>query len=131
MEQHRKTLAIIYIVTSALQILGVFLLSMLLSTILSFIGNEIPSEHIWIMDLVTAILKFLPWILISAISIPSIIAGVGLLNNQGWALIMALILGCLKLFSFPIGTAIGIYAIWVYVESNKETVDQLKVEQLK
>lgn len=126
MDQHKKTLGIIYIVTAALQILGVFLFSILLSTILAFMKDEIPSEHIWVLDLVRTILTFLPWIMIFVISIPTIIAGIGLLNNQPWALIMSLILGCLKLFSFPIGTAIGIYAIWIYVESNKETAEPVK-----
>jgi hypothetical protein len=41
------------------------------------------------------------------------------LNNKSWALTLLLVLGCFKLFSFPIGTAIGIYTIYVYSESNK------------
>ena len=29
------------------------------------------------------------------------------------------VLGCFKLFSFPLGTALGVYTIWVYSEDHK------------
>jgi hypothetical protein len=44
-----------------------------------------------------------------------------LLNEKSWAMTLLLVLGCFKLFSFPIGTAIGIYTIWVYSESHKQS----------
>ncbi|MEI9921190.1 MAG: hypothetical protein WDO14_20705 [Bacteroidota bacterium] len=31
----------------------------------------------------------------------------------------ALIVGCLKLISFPIGTIIGIYSIWIFAEDQR------------
>lgn len=47
------------------------------------------------------------------ISIPGILAGLGLLKYQQWARILALVLAVLHLFSIPLGTALGIYAFWV------------------
>ena len=126
MEQHKKVLGIIYIATGALQIIILSLLSAFLSTIFSFARGEASPDEVWVLDLVFNILRILPWIIILCISIPSLIAGVGLLNSQRWALIMAVVLGCLKLFSFPIGTAIGVYSIWVYVESNKAEKEQAR-----
>jgi hypothetical protein len=64
-------------------------------------------------------MQVLPYLIIIFFSIPTLIAGVGLLTKQRWATLFALIMGCLKLFSFPIGTAIGIYAIWIYSEDHK------------
>lgn len=51
-----------------------------------------------------------------------IIAGWGLLERQSWARILALILGFLSLFHFPIGTVLGIYTLWVLLpaESARE-----------
>jgi len=54
-----------------------------------------------------------------AIGIPCLIAGVGLLKYKGWARILALIVAVLALASFPIGTAAGIYTLWVL--THKET----------
>jgi len=45
--------------------------------------------------------------------IVGIIAGWGLLDRQYWARILALILGFLSLLHFPLGTALGIYTLWV------------------
>lgn len=119
MEQHKKVLGIIYIVTAILQIMFLSILSLLWSTIFGFIISEIEPDESRLIEFIFSIIRFIPWFIMLFISIPSLIAGFGLLNGQKWALMMALILGCLKILSFPIGTAIGIYSIWVYLESNK------------
>lgn len=49
----------------------------------------------------------------------NIIAGVGLLKYKSWARILAIILGIVNLFGFPIGTALGIYTFWAMF--NEET----------
>jgi tRNA A-37 threonylcarbamoyl transferase component Bud32 len=54
------------------------------------------------------------------ISVPDIIAGIGLLKRRSWARILAFALAILDLMQIPIGTAIGIYVIWVLM--NDETV---------
>jgi hypothetical protein len=119
MEQHKKVLGIIYVITAILQIIILSLLSLLWSTIFGFIVSEIEPNEARIVEFVFSIIRFIPWFIMLFISIPSLIAGFGLLNGQKWALVMALVLGCLKILSFPIGTAIGIYSIWVYLESDK------------
>jgi tRNA A-37 threonylcarbamoyl transferase component Bud32 len=50
---------------------------------------------------------------------PELVAGIGLLKRRGWARILALILAIPALMIIPIGTAIGIYVIWVLL--NEET----------
>lgn len=37
----------------------------------------------------------------------------GLSHQENWARILALILGVLTLFHLPLGTALGIYTLWV------------------
>ena len=39
-------------------------------------------------------------------------AGWGLLRRARWARVLALVLGAISLFSVPVGTALGIYALW-------------------
>ena len=119
MDQHKKVLGIIYLVTATLQIIVLGFLSTIFSFIIAMVSKEASGDGAWVLEMVSSILRWLPWTIIIIISIPSLIAGFGLINKQPWALILALVLGCLKLFSFPIGTAIGVYSIWVYVESGK------------
>ncbi|MBA7620055.1 Serine/threonine-protein kinase PknD [subsurface metagenome] len=52
-------------------------------------------------------------------SAPKLITGIGLLKRRSWARILALILAIPDLMNIPIGTAIGIYVIWVLL--NNET----------
>lgn len=55
------------------------------------------------------------------LSIPGIIAGIGLFKRKEWARILTLILSVLDLINIPIGTAVGIYSIWALVQP--ETVE--------
>ncbi|RPJ23991.1 MAG: hypothetical protein EHM35_16755 [Planctomycetaceae bacterium] len=53
------------------------------------------------------------------VGIPSLFAGIGLLKQKRWARVLGVILAILALPSFPIGTAAGIYTLWVL--THKET----------
>jgi len=48
------------------------------------------------------------------------LAAWGLLQRKPWARTLALILAFLALLSFPLGTALGIYTIWVFLAGNGE-----------
>ena len=42
------------------------------------------------------------------------IAGWGLLNRQGWARSLAIVMGVISMFfNIPFGTALGVYTLWV------------------
>jgi hypothetical protein len=47
-------------------------------------------------------------------------AGVGLLRREPWARLLALVVGCIALIKVPLGTALGIYTLWVLVSSTGE-----------
>lgn len=119
LDGHKKVLGILYIVSAAFTILGALLINALLSIIFSFAFEQADMEEQKIIDFVMALVAYLPTIIIFFFALPTLIAGIGLLSRQSWAMIFALIVGCLKLFSFPIGTAIGVYAIWIYAEDQK------------
>ncbi len=55
---------------------------------------------------------------LSLLSVLGIIAGFGLLGRRPWARTMAIVFGCLSLLSFPFGTALGIYTLWVLASSD-------------
>lgn len=52
-------------------------------------------------------------------AVPGILAGWGLLKGKNWGRILALVIGILNIFSFPFGTALGIYAIWVLLMQDE------------
>lgn len=47
------------------------------------------------------------------ISAPALIGGWGLLNFKPWSRILMIVVSVLHLFHIPIGTALGVYGLWV------------------
>jgi hypothetical protein len=52
------------------------------------------------------------------VSVPGLIAGIGLLRSQGWSRILALIVGAFDLLDIPLGTALGVYTFWVLLQDD-------------
>lgn len=119
LDGHKKVLGILYVISAALTTLGALLINALLSLIFTFAFEQADPEEQRVMDFIMALTAYLPAIIIFVFALPTFIAGLGLLTKQSWAVIISLIVGCLKLFSFPIGTAIGVYAIWIFSEDQK------------
>ena len=59
-------------------------------------------------------------VLICVGAIAGIIAGWGLMAHQSWARMLAIVLGCLGLIHIPLGTALGIYTLWVLIPQNAD-----------
>ncbi|MGD9056242.1 MAG: hypothetical protein PVF38_08885 [Desulfobacterales bacterium] len=114
MEKHVTVLGILYIAFSAL---GLLLAIIIFTTV---VGGGIisgDSEAIAITSIVgPAVALF--FVLLSA---PGLIGGIYLLKHRPWARILVLVLGFINLIEIPIGTALGIYTIWVLFKD--ETVD--------
>src|ERR1700756_2191177 len=104
MDQHVKILGFIYIIAGAiLVVLGLMLFGIIGGSGLAS-GDR---QAMFVTGIVgTALAGFFV-----LLSIPSIIAGVGLLKHREWARILTIILGALHLLGFPIGTAIGVYTL--------------------
>lgn len=119
MEVHKRILAILYIISGSLQILGMLFVTAFLSVLIPFIMEEAGPDAEWVFVWLVPFIRIIAVVIILFFAIPSIIGGVGLLNGKPWALTLLLVLGCFKLFSFPVGTAIGIYTIYVYSQNNK------------
>jgi hypothetical protein len=47
------------------------------------------------------------------LSLPGIVAGVGLLKYRPWARVLTIVLSALNLMNIPFGTILGVYGLWV------------------
>ncbi len=117
MEKHINIVASLRI---GFSILGI-LIGVLFFTVLYFIGDLVDDEE---AELVLTIIANVLVVMIIILSIPGIIAGIGLFKRKEWARILTLILSVLDLVNIPIGTAIGAYSIWALVQ--QETVELFK-----
>ena len=119
LDGHKKVLGILYVISVVFTVVAIILIKSILSIVFSFALDEANPHDRKIVDMILSIVQVLPYLLLIFISLPTLIAGIGLLTRQRWAPLFALIMGCFKLFSFPIGTAIGVYSIWIYSEDRK------------
>jgi hypothetical protein len=60
--------------------------------------------------------------LLTPISVAGIIGGIGLLKRRSWARILMLIVSVLHLLDIPLGTALGIYTIWVLIQDETKVL---------
>ncbi|MCB9419338.1 MAG: hypothetical protein H6667_06020 [Ardenticatenaceae bacterium] len=111
MEQHITLLGWLYIVTNILLILiAGFVLMVMVGA--GAVSGDV--EAVRIMPVIaTAVGGFL-----TALALPGILTGIGLLKRKPWARIAAAVLGIINLTNFPLGTAVGVYTLWILLQSE-------------
>src|SRR6516225_1488147 len=112
MQTHVRVLAILHIVFGALGVLVGFGVFAFFGGIAGLIHMDHDPDAAFAVPLMSAIGGFV-LILLLVLSIPGIIAGIGLMSYQPWARILTIVLSIFDLVSFPFGTALGIYGLWV------------------
>jgi len=117
--EHVKLLGILWMAYSAMHVVSgviVLLIAKLVFVRLSGIPNGPPPELImWLRPFIALV----GW-LVLAKAVVGFIAGWGLLQHEEWARVVSLVIGFLALLSVPIGTALGIYTLWVLLPSQSE-----------
>lgn len=103
-------------VVAALQIgLSIFnlLIAFLIFTVLKLVGGFVEDPN---GGLILSIVADILAVVFILISVPGLLAGLGLYKRKEWARILTLILSVFEFFNFPFGTAIGIYSIWILIQ---------------
>lgn len=111
MDQHIKIAAVLQILYGAFALfIAVLVFAILMGAgILS--GDRTAA-------LVTGTLGVVIGTIFFVLAIPSFIAGAGLLKRREWARIVTIILSCIHLLSFPVGTIVGGYSLWVLLQDQ-------------
>jgi hypothetical protein len=110
-EQHIPVLGVLHLLGGALfAVIGIFLI-----VFLSGIGYVVDdAETFRILTFVGLTVGTL----LIALSVPSMVAGYGLLKRKSWARALALAVAVLNLFNIPIGTLIGAYTLIVLLKTD-------------
>lgn len=53
-------------------------------------------------------------------AVPITVAGRGILNWQPWAKTLGMLVSAVNMLLFPIGTGVGVYALWVLTDESTE-----------
>jgi hypothetical protein len=119
MEQHIKILGVLNIVWGAMGALGGLVVLLVFGSAFGIVGTALPHDGdaaiaLPIIGLVGGAIAFFLLLL----SVPSIVAGIGLLKFRPWSRILAIVVSALHLLSVPFGTALGIYGLWVLLSQE-------------
>lgn len=121
-ESHVRILGVLWIVDGFLRLMGVvslwFVGHMVFPVVLGAIGN-----HFTLGDPISRLVEgglVFGYALLAAEAALAFFAAWGLLDRQGWGRIVAIIAGILSLWRIPLGTALGIYTLWVLLPASSE-----------
>ena len=122
--QHAQILGILWIAYSLLTVaiggVMIFFFQHLIPTILRYQPpqHEGPPPDV-VFGMMRPLLHFVAIIALTK-GIAGVFAGIGLLQRAGWSRVLTLVVACTSLLSFPFGTGIGIYSLWVLLSPGAE-----------
>ncbi len=117
MASHVRILAILYIVFGSFGVLtavGILAVFGGIAGVVNASGEPDALTAVPILGLIGGVIFFFILIL----SIPGIVAGIGLLQYREWARILTIVLSALQLVNVPFGTALGVYGLWVLLQDQ-------------
>ncbi len=122
MEKHIQLVGILNIVYRSF----ILFISVAICLLIAWITRAIQLEVCHNGDVPLEFLNVIPLILCTfaavlfIVSLLGILGGIGVLKRKEWGRIITLIVSILNLIHIPIGTALGVYSLWVLM--NDETI---------
>jgi hypothetical protein len=122
MRDHVRILAYLHIFFGALGLLGALAVLFIFGGLAGIVGMANPQDaDAWHVAIpILGIIGTVVFVIVLLLSLPSLIAGAGLLKFLPWARILTIVLSALNLPMVPFGTALGIYGLWVLLQQQTE-----------
>jgi hypothetical protein len=118
-QEHLRFIAILWLALSVINAIGGAVLLILGNTLFPHLHEFAPTPP----DVPVGFLSSLFCFLGSAILIKAalgFLAGWGLLRRERWARMLTMVLSFLALLNIPLGTALGVYSLWVLLPQQSE-----------
>jgi hypothetical protein len=112
LERHVKVLGILWLAISALRLIPGL-------AALSFGGHLLRFVPFEFRGIVAPIASVIGVALVASAAV-GIAVGWGLLDRRPWARVLAIVMGVISLIHLPLGTALGIYTLWVLLPRDSE-----------
>ena len=119
MTTHVKVLGGLYLALSAISLFAALFLALAVGTASAIVGSVADAQDAAIAIPIIGIAGTALVVFLVIVSLPGLIAGIGLLKFRPWARIVGIVVAVLYLVHIPFGTIVGIYGLWVLF--NKDT----------
>jgi len=115
MKQHVTLVGALHVGFGILGVLGALAIYLTFDFVYQFVEEEPYVEEMF--EFIGSSLS----IIILFISVLGIIGGIGLFSYKPWSRILVMIVSAINCLNVPVGTAKGVYSIWVLMQP--ETID--------
>lgn len=125
MRDHIKILGVLNIVWASITlVLGLVILVVFggLAGFLSMAGAANNDNEGMLVAPFMAVLGVFIVAVVCIVSLPALIGGIGLIKYKSWARLLMIIISVLHLLSVPIGTALGVYGLWVLFHEDTRRI---------
>ncbi len=112
LQRHLRILGILWIAAGVLWIIPSLVLMGFSHAPHMMVGDEML-RHAFMPPMLFSV-----GVVFLAIAIGGILVGWGLMNHERWARMTAIVVGILAIFHPPLGTALGIYTLWVLLPAG-------------
>ena len=120
MTSHVRVLAILQIVYASLGLLLGLVVAFTFGGIAAIVGFSAPIDDSVVAIPILTLIGGVASSILIMLSLPRLLAGIGLLKYRPWGRILTLIVSVLGVIDFPVGTGLGIYGFWVLL--HRETL---------
>jgi len=122
LDRNLRVLGVLWLVYSVIRGLGVIWFLLVGRVMLPFIVSHIPlGPREFPLERLIAGVFFFATALAAFLALLGVITAWGLLQHESWGRMLALIVGVIALLSFPFGTALGVYTLWVLLPASSES----------
>lgn len=124
MRDHIKIVGILNIVMGSITALVGVVILLMMGTIAGFVAASISSldgtnyQNGAIAAPIVATIGVALAIFFLALGLPSILGGWGLMHYRPWSRILMIVVSVFHLFHIPLGTALGVYGLWVLLSDE-------------
>lgn len=127
MREHIRILGILNIIMGGLGVLAGCIILLVMGGVAGFIGSAIRNGGGDAADATVAVpiiatIGIGVAIFLFLLSLPSIIGGWGLLHYRPWSRILMIVISVLNLLHVPLGTALGVYGLWVLFSEDARRI---------
>jgi predicted membrane-bound dolichyl-phosphate-mannose-protein mannosyltransferase len=113
MREHIKILGILNIVMGAFTALGGLAALVIMGGMAGVITASATDSDRAVAAPLIAGIGMAVGVFLLLLSLPSIIGGWGLIKFRPWSRVLMIVLSVLHLLNLPLGTALGVYGLWV------------------
>lgn len=120
MESHVRVLGILNVVYGAVGAVAAILILVVFGGAVGLLGMFEGDPDALAAVPIAGVIGIALSVLVLLLSLPCIVAGVGLLQWRPWARSLTIVVSAINLLNLPFGTILGAYGFWVLLAQEAE-----------